>query len=206
MKILFGTRNKNKAIEAKAIFKDIAPFVELISLDEIDPERLIDEPVEDGNSFYENSFIKAKYYFEQTNIPTICDDSGICVDALNGAPGIFSARFSLNTKYHASTIDKANNIMLLDLMKDETNKNAHYACEIVYYDGTQTISGTGKMHGKILDKEVGDGGFGYDPLFYLPEYNKTLGEIDANVKNKISHRYFAICDVARKIKMQLDKE
>ena len=94
MKILFGTRNKNKAIEAKAIFASIAPNVQLISLDEIDPNRLIEEPVEDGKSFYENSFIKAKYYYEQTKIPTLCDDSGICVDYLGGAPGIYSARYS----------------------------------------------------------------------------------------------------------------
>ena len=206
MKILFGTRNKNKAIEAKAIFASIAPNVQLISLDEIDPNRLIEEPVEDGKSFYENSFIKAKYYYEQTKIPTLCDDSGICVDALNGAPGIFSARFSIGTKYQADTVDKANNIMLLDLMKTEQNKNAHYACEIVYYDGNKIISGYGEMQGEIIDREIGNGGFGYDPLFYLPEYQKTLGEIDAQTKNKISHRYFAICSVAQKINKELFNE
>ncbi len=206
MKILFGTRNKNKAIEAKAIFASIAPNVQLISLDEIDPNRLIEEPVEDGKSFYENSFIKAKYYYEQTKIPTLCDDSGICVDALNGAPGIFSARFSIGTKYQADTVDKANNIMLLDLMKTEQNKNAHYACEIVYYDGNKIISGYGEMQGEIIDREIGNGGFGYDPLFYLPEYQKTLGEIDAQTKNKISHRYFAICNVAQKINKELFNE
>ena len=206
MKILFGTRNKNKAIEAKAIFANIAPNVQLISLDEIDPNRLIEEPVEDGKSFYENSFIKAKYYYEQTKIPTLCDDSGICVDALNGAPGIFSARFSIGTKYQADTVDKANNIMLLDLMKTEQNKNAHYACEIVYYDGNKIISGYGEMQGEIIDREIGNGGFGYDPLFYLPEYQKTLGEIDAQTKNKISHRYFAICNVAQKINKELFNE
>ena len=206
MKILFGTRNKNKAIEAKAIFANIAPNVQLISLDEIDPNRLIEEPVEDGKSFYENSLIKAKYYYEQTKIPTLCDDSGICVDALNGAPGIFSARFSIGTKYQADTVDKANNTMLLDLMKTEQNKNAHYACEIVYYDGNKIISGYGEMQGEIIDREIGNGGFGYDPLFYLPEYQKTLGEIDAQTKNKISHRYFAICNVAQKINKELFNE
>lgn len=200
MKILFGTRNKNKAIEAKAIFKQVAPFVELITLDEIDPNRLIDEPIEDGDSFYENSFIKAKYYFDKTNIPTLCDDSGICVDALNGAPGIFSARFSIGTKYKAESIDKANNIMLLDLMKKEENRNAHYACDIVFYDGAKTISGYGEMKGIILDSEIGTGGFGYDPLFYIPEYKMTLGQIEADIKNKISHRYYALLDVANKIK------
>lgn len=206
MKILFGTRNKNKAIEAKAIFKEIAPYVELISLDEIDPERLIEEPVEDGKSFTENSFIKAKYYYDKTNIPTLCDDSGICVDALGGAPGIFSARFSLGTKYKAETVDKANNIMLLDLMKEEENKNAHYACSMVYYDGANKIEGYGKMEGLILDREVGTGGFGYDPLFYIPAYQKTLGEIDSTTKNKISHRYFALLDVANKINNCVVKE
>lgn len=203
MKILFGTRNKNKAIEAKAIFKEIAPFVELISLDEIDPERLIPEPIEDGKSFYENSLIKAKYYFEQTNFPTLCDDSGICVDALNGAPGIFSARFSVGTNYQGETVDKANNVMLLDLMKEHDNKNAHYACEMVYYDGEKIINGYGEMKGLILEEEIGNGGFGYDPLFYIPEYKMSLGELPAAIKNTISHRYFALCDVAKKIKEEL---
>ena len=203
MKILFGTRNKNKAIEAKAIFLSVIPNVELVSLDEIDPYRTIEEPIEDGNSFYENSLIKAKYYFEKTNIPTICDDSGIVVDALNGAPGIYSARFSIGDNYQAESIDKANNLKLLDLMKAETNKNAHYACEMVYYDGDKIVSGYGQLQGLILDKEVGTGGFGYDPLFYLTEYKKTLGQIDAMTKNKISHRYKAILNLATKINNEI---
>ena len=96
--------------------------------------------------------------------------------------------------------------MLLDLMKTEQNKNAHYACEIVYYDGNKIISGYGEMQGEIIDREIGNGGFGYDPLFYFPEYQKTLGEIDAQTKNKISHRYFAICSVAQKINKELFNE
>ena len=203
MKILFGTRNKNKAIEAKAIFATIAPFVQLVSLDEIDPKRTIEEPIEDGDSFYANSLIKAKYYFDKTNIPTLCDDSGIVVDALNGAPGIYSARFSIGSNYKAETVDKANNLKLLDLMKNEINKNAHYACEMVFYDGERIISGYGELQGEILDREVGSGGFGYDPLFFIPEYQKTLGEIDAMTKNKISHRYKAILNVATKINNEI---
>ena len=197
MKILFGTRNKNKVLEGKDIFKRIFPQVELISLDDIDPQKTIEEPIEDGKSFYENSLIKAKYYYEKTLIPTICDDSGIVVDALGGMPGIYSARFSLGEDFGDLPIDKANNKKLLSLMKDETNRSAHYACVIVYYDGKNIYHGDGTMNGTILFEEHGSGGFGYDPLFYIDEYQMSLGDMDKDLKNKISHRYKAICGIAK---------
>lgn len=199
MKILFGTRNKNKAIEAKAIFNEISPELKLISLDEIDPDRLIDEPIEDGISFYENALIKAKYYFDKVKLPTICDDSGICVDALNGKPGIFSARFSKGTIYEEDNINRSNNKMLLDLMKEKTNRKAHYTCEMVFYDSINIINGTGILNGLVLFEETGQNGFGYDPLFYIEEYKMSLGELDEKTKNNISHRYKAIVDIANKI-------
>ena len=199
MKILFGTRNKNKTIEAKAIFNEISPELELISLDEIDPNRLIDEPIEDGISFYENALIKAKYYFDKVKLPTICDDSGICVDALNGKPGIFSARFSKGTIYEEDNINRSNNKMLLDLMKEKTNRKAHYTCEMVFYDSINIINGTGILNGLVLFEETGQNGFGYDPLFYIEEYKMSLGELDEKTKNTISHRYKAIVDIANKI-------
>ena len=199
MKILFGTRNKNKAIEAKAIFNEISPELEVISLDEIDPDRLIDEPIEDGISFYENALIKAKYYFDKVKLPTICDDSGICVDALDGKPGIFSARFSKGTIYEEDNINRSNNKMLLDLMKEKTDRKAHYTCEMVFYDSINIINGTGILNGLVLFEETGQNGFGYDPLFYIEEYKKSLGELDEKTKNTISHRYKAIVDIANKI-------
>ena len=199
MKILFGTRNKNKAIEAKAIFNEISPELKLISLDEIDPDRLIDEPIEDGISFYENALIKAKYYFDKVKLPTICDDSGICVDALDGKPGIFSARFSKGTIYEEDNINRSNNKMLLDLMKEKTDRKAHYTCEMVFYDSINIINGTGILNGLVLFEETGQNGFGYDPLFYIEEYKKSLGELDEKTKNTISHRYKAIVDIANKI-------
>ena len=182
MKILFGTRNKNKAIEAKAIFNEISPELELISLDEIDPNRLIDEPIEDGISFYENALIKAKYYFDKVKLPTICDDSGICVDALDGKPGIFSARFSKGTIYEEDNINRSNNKMLLDLMKEKNNRKAHYTCEMVFYDSINIINGTGILNGLVLFEETGQNGFGYDPLFYIEEYKMSLGELDEKTK------------------------
>lgn len=205
MQIILGTRNKNKVKEVKAIFENIVPNVQIISLDEIDPNRLIEEPIEDGQSFYENSLIKAKYYFEKTQLPTICDDSGIVVDALGGKPGIYSARFSLGTKYELPNVDKSNNIMLLDLMINEDNRNGHYACEMVFYDGINIISGSGELNGTVLYEEQGNGGFGYDPLFYIPEYKCSLGELDASIKNKISHRFKAIKNIADKLAKYLKK-
>lgn len=203
MKLLFGTRNKNKVKEAKAIFNNILPDIEIVSLDEIDPLKKIKEPIEDGDTFYMNSLIKARYYYEHTNLPTICDDSGIVVEALGGRPGVYSARFSLGSKHELPNIDKSNNIMLLDMMKNEKNRLAYYECEMVYYDGIKTISGNGKLFGRVLDHEEGSEGFGYDPLFFIDEYQMTLGKLDANTKNRISHRYQAILNLGKKLSKEL---
>ena len=189
MKILFGTRNKNKVVEAKAIFLSVIPNVELVSLDEIDPNRTIEEPIEDGNSFYENSLIKAKYYFEKTNIPTICDDSGIVVDALNGAPGIHSARYAETPQ---ARIDR-----VLNEMQGIKNRTACFKCcmTLLNPQGEVAFSFTGVCEGSIIKGQRGTNGFGYDPIFMIDE-ETSVAMISDEEKNKISHRAEAMRKLA----------
>ena len=149
---------------------------------------------ENGKTFYENALIKAKTVSETLNLPALADDSGICVDALGGEPGIYSAR------YAGDGIDEHNNELLLSKMQGVENRKAKFVCCMVYYrpDG-EIITATGETHGKILDKEYGSNGFGYDPLFFSNDLNKCMGLATAEEKNSVSHRFRAIEQLKKKL-------
>lgn len=183
MKILFASSNKHKIHEVKKIFSNLTN-IDFITLDNLGDNN---DAEENGKSFHENAYIKAKYFYDKYKIPTFSDDSGLCVEYLNGAPGIFSARFS------GIRNDNLNNQKLLDLLKGVNNRKAYYTCVICYIDeeGYSNYF-EGKLYGKINESLIGENGFGYDPLFYLGEYNKTLSELDENMKNQISHRKIAL--------------
>ena len=168
------------------------------------------DPIEDGSSFYENSMIKAKSLYEIVKCPVIADDSGICVDALNGIPGIYSSRYcgpdfpqgrpdgSVISQQDKNTllINQLNAVLFLGKVNTCSFRNgprsAHYTCSMVMYCGTDRFfSAQETMEGKLVERiedAAGTGGFGYDPVFFLPEFNKTAAEISAEQKNKISHR------------------
>ncbi len=151
------------------------------------------EIVEDGTSFYENALIKAKAVYDVIKLPTLSDDSGLCVDALCGAPGIYSARYS------ADGTDERNNELLLKNMKGITDRSARFTCCAVYYDGVHTLSAVGVTEGYILEEEKGSGGFGYDPLFFSRDLGKCFGECAAEEKNSVSHRARALKSIKEKI-------
>ena len=154
-----------------------------------------EEIVEDGLTFYENALIKAKTVSKALNLPALADDSGICVDALNGQPGIYSAR------YAGDGDDKHNNQLLLKNMEGKTNRKAKFVCCMVYYKPNgEIITATGETHGEIMQNEQGENGFGYDPLFFSYDLNMCLGVADAQEKNTISHRYRAIVGLKEKLK------
>ena len=188
MKILFGTSNAHKIQEVKDIFREKKLDVELLSLK--DMEKQYDEPIEDGKTFLDNAVIKAKYYYEKYHMTVIADDSGLEVDALNGMPGVFSARYASTTTHNASSSD--NRKKLLKELENVDNRDAHFTCVVVYFDGANLVSSTGYVNGVITTKEIGDNGFGYDSLFYLPSFGKTMAEIDEIEKNKVSHRGNAV--------------
>ncbi len=197
MKIVIATSNKGKIKE----FKELLPNDEVYSFEELIGKMDIEE---NGNTFKQNAIIKAKAVYEKLNDKdaiVISDDSGISVPALNNEPNIYSARYA-----GVDSTDKENNAKLISKLKDKnlTSTPAFYtACiAIAYKDEVYTTHGW--MHGNVIDKEVGKGGFGYDPLFIPQGYAQTLGELDKNLKKLFSHRSQALY-LAKKILEVLNK-
>lgn len=192
MKLIIASNNKHKLIEIKEILGDF--FSEIVTLREAGIEH---ETVEDGETFMENALKKAREAAEISGCAALADDSGICVDALDGAPGIYSARFCGR---HGD--DKENNRLLLEKLKDipDGKRGAHYTCAIAlcYPDGRE-VTAEGYFYGEIAREEKGEFGFGYDPLFFLPEYGCTSAEIPPEEKNKISHRAKALEELCNKL-------
>lgn len=182
MKIFLATGNKKKISEIEKILKDTD--IELVSInDGIE----IPEVVEDGKTFEENSLKKAKEIAKYTGMITIADDSGLCVEALGGAPGVYSARYSGENATYES-----NNEKLLKELAGKENRKAKFVTVITLCKPSgEHYSFRGEIEGVIIDELRGTDGFGYDPLFYLPEYGKTFAEIP-EIKNRISHRAKAI--------------
>lgn len=183
MKIVIATNNKNKVKEFKSMFKD----VEFLSLSDINYTK---EIVEDGKTFEENALIKARQIASELNVIAISDDSGLEVDALNGAPGIYSAR------YAGTHNDEDNNRLLLKNLKGIENRNARYVCAICVCQPNldyRIVRGT--VEGKIIDERRGENGFGYDPYFYVEEFKKTFAEVSLEQKNTISHRARALREI-----------
>lgn len=191
MKIFLATGNKNKIKEIEKIFK--MDNIEILSInDGIE----IPEVVEDGDTFEANSQKKAVEIAKFTNMITIADDSGLCVDALNGAPGVYSARYAGE---HGNDLD--NNMKVVKELQGAENRKARFVCviSIAKPDG-EVHSFRGEVEGEFIDNPVGTEGFGYDPHFFVREYGKTLAEIP-EIKNKISHRAKAL----EKLKENIDK-
>ena len=191
-KIVFATGNAGKMKEIRMILADAD--VEVLSMKDagIDPDI-----VENGSTFAENALIKARACAKLTGMPALADDSGLVVDYLNGEPGIYSARYmGENTSYH---IKNHNLIERLDGVPDE-KRTARFVCAIaaVLPDGTELVT-EGTMEGRIGYEEKGENGFGFDPVFYVPEYGLTSAQMDAEQKNAASHRGKAL----RKMKQTL---
>ncbi len=185
-KIVLASGNKGKIREFSKMFADLG--VNIVPQTELG----VGDIAETGTTFVENAIIKARYAAAITAMPAIADDSGIEVDYLNGAPGIYSARYSADENGLGAT-DKKNNLQLLQAMQDvpDDQRSARYQCILVYMrhaaDPTPIIC-QAAWEGMIMREEVGENGFGYDPLFYVPEYKMSSAMLDPEVKNSISHR------------------
>ena len=180
-KIIFATGNKGKLQEIQMIMED-TPF-EILSLADI---NFSGEIVEDGTTFEENAIIKAKTVSQMTGEIVLADDSGLVIDYLNGEPGIYSARYlGENTSYR---IKNANIIERLSGVPDHL-RTARFVCAIAAaFPNGEVITKTAYIEGIIGYEEAGEGGFGYDPIFFVPEYNCTTAQLSPNQKNLISHR------------------
>jgi len=207
MKIYLATSNQNKKREIQEIFSQHEIRTPADDGIEFDPE-------ETGTTFYENSLIKAKALYEIVKCPVIADDSGICVDVLNGAPGIYSSRYAgpefMKGKPDGSKISQEEqNLHLINQLNEAIKqknlpnmpylngeRSCHYTCAMVLYLGPDRLFVAQEtFEGTIIDsieKQAGNGGFGYDPIVFLPQQNKTIAQLTANEKHAISHRGKAV--------------
>lgn len=193
MKLIIATHNKNKVKEIKEFLSDGFNDVEAFTASEV---GFTDDIEENGSTFEENALIKARAVRAEGAI-SIADDSGLCVNALNGRPGIYSARYA-----GEPCDNKKNNAKLLSELEPYDDRTAYFVSVIacVLPDGTE-FTVCGRADGLILEKECGNGGFGYDPLFFYPPLNKTFAQLTDSEKNQVSHRGNAL----RLLKAELEK-
>ena len=188
--LIIATNNQGKVREIKAILGNF--YDEIKSLKDA---GIVADVVEDGDSFHANARKKAVEISEMVEGDVLADDSGLCVEALDMAPGIYSARFS-----GEGATDEKNNVKLLSLVKDQDNRRAWFVCALVLANGgKEKLYVEERAEGKIIDEPRGENGFGYDPLFYVEEYGQTFAEIPPEVKNKISHRAKALKKLQEKV-------
>lgn len=183
-KILIATGNKHKVQEFKNILSNMNLDIDLVCPADFNDDS---EPEENGKTYAENSYIKAKYYFDKYHLPTLADDSGIEIDFYNGAPGIYSARFLSGKSY------REKNLYILEEMKNSTNRKAFFKCYVTYIDldgKSETYEGI--VEGNISKEISGVEGFGYDPIFIPVGETKTNAELGQEFKDKNSHRSIAL--------------
>lgn len=191
--IVIATSNTKKLIEIESILNDMS--VEILPQSHFK----IEASVEPFHTFVENALIKARHASRLSKLPVIADDSGICVDALDGKPGVLSARYA-----GEPSSDEKNNEKLLKSLENESNRKAHYICVIVFIKhemDPEPVIAEGIWHGEILRVPRGSGGFGYDPLFLDHMTEKAVAELPSDIKNRISHRGQAL----QKLKLKLNQ-
>ena len=193
-KMVFASNNVNKIKEMNDLInKNLNGFeIELLSVKDV---GFTDDIIEDGSTFEENAEIKARAVFDKTGMISFGDDSGLCVDYLNGAPGIYSSRYSGGG-------NEENIKKLLEELKgvSDEKRAAHFYCAIYcVIDKNASFCVSGKCDGIIINEKIGDNGFGYDPVFYYPPQKKTFAQMGDDEKNKVSHRALAAEQFAKKI-------
>ncbi|MCG8633315.1 MAG: XTP/dITP diphosphatase [Desulfobacterales bacterium] len=193
--IVLATTNKGKTKEMQDILKDYP--IEIKNLSDFGP---IPEVIEDGETFDDNAYKKAAFTAKVLGYPALADDSGLCVDALDGAPGVYSARYAGENATDAENVAK-----LLEALKDEENRKAAFQCVISIAVPTgAALTYEGRCEGILTREPAGDNGFGYDPLFFFPEFNKTFAQLSLAEKAGVSHRGKALKEVTDEMDKILD--
>lgn len=189
-KFVLASHNKKKLAELQSILADLGVEIALQSDLGLDLE-----PEETGTTFAENSLIKAKAVMEASGLPAIADDSGLCVDALNGAPGVYSARYG-----GSGLTDTEKNTLLLRAMNGQSPRSCHFACAITCcFPNGDVLTAEGQCNGTVAFAPMGTDGFGYDPIFFLPGLKKTFAQLSPQEKNALSHRGNALRAFAAKL-------
>jgi XTP/dITP diphosphohydrolase len=199
-RVFLASRNAKKLVEMQRILSAYVPDIEVLGLDDVDH---YDEPAETEPSFEGNALLKARAAVEATGLPSLADDSGLCVDALNGMPGVLSARWSGVSKNGDADVDRANNELLLAQLADvpDERRGAQFRCAVAFAhpDGSGHVTEHvvhGVMPGRVIREMRGSGGFGYDVLFVAEGHDKTSAELPADEKDAISHRGMALREIA----------
>jgi XTP/dITP diphosphohydrolase len=203
--LLIATRSHDKLDEIRAVVNS-GSRIRMLTLRDLDiaPSPEEDE-LEKFDTFVENAIAKARHFAALTGMRTLADDSGLCVDALGGGPGVRTKRFAIDNGVVSSDItgkplDEANNRLLLEKLTGVTNRRAHYMSSVALADGARMITAVGSCSGEITETPRGSGGFGYDPLFYIPALEKTFAELSLAEKNTRSHRAVAMRAMASHLK------
>ena len=195
MRFVLATHNPGKLREMGEILKDFG--IEVVSPRDL---GLTVDVEETGTTFAENAMLKAKAICKAAGLPAIADDSGLCVDALGGAPGVYSARYG-----GEGLDDKGRYMLLLSSLRGAPTRAAHFACAVACaFPNGDTLTAEGDCHGTIAFAPMGDGGFGYDPIFFVPSLRKTFAQLTADEKNAISHRGNALRSFAAELKTYLE--
>ena len=188
--IIFASSNKGKINEVKKVLE---PYnIRILSMEDV---GFFDDIEETGSTFLENAIIKAKAVYAKTGGMVLADDSGLEVKYLNNAPGIFSSRFAEDDEKRIGKLLK-----LLDGVPRDDRKARFVCAMVILQNGASNIVAEGTVEGYITNEPCGENGFGYDPIFYVPQYKKTMAELPSNVKNKISHRARALGEILKRIK------
>ncbi len=194
MKVVLASKNPHKLVEISKITEKFD--IELVMESDLGVDIDVEET---GTTFEENSFLKANAVMQATGLPALADDSGIAVDALNGEPGVYSARYGFD-----DTLDDWGRLQLLLKNTEHVpdgQRQAQFVCVITLVTPQgQVIQARGEVHGELLRVPAGEGGFGYDPIFYYPPYGKSLAEVSAEEKNQVSHRANALKAFYEKLK------
>lgn len=192
--VILATTNQGKIKEFQKLLEPLG--VEVVSIHGLEKEKIPDV-IEDGLTFEENALKKAEAFHQVFGLPALADDSGLEVDALGGKPGIYSARYAGEDKSDQANIEKV--LRELDQVPEQ-ERSARFVCAIAFVDGAEASTVVrGECSGYIAQKGAGDAGFGYDPIFYLPELKKTMAQLSSTEKNRISHRYQALQKLVKKM-------
>lgn len=194
-KLVIASNNPGKLREFQAMLEPLG--IEVLTQEQLG----IGETEEPHCTFIENALAKARHVSKACGLPALADDSGICVAALGGAPGVYSARYAGDNPKS----DSRNNEKLLQAMQGVADRRAHYYCVLVlvhHAEDPQPLLAEGEWHGEIAEEERGKGGFGYDPLFWLPQFGRMSAELKVEEKAKISHRAMAMKILLQKLKLE----
>ncbi len=196
MRFVLATHNPGKLREMGEILKDFG--IEVVSPKDLGITVDVEET---GSTFAENAMLKAKAICKAADLPAIADDSGLCVDALNGAPGVYSARYG-----GEGLDDRGRYMLLLSSLRGAPTRAAHFACAVACaFPNGDTLTADGRCDGSIAYAPLGEGGFGYDPVFLLPGTGKTFGQLTQEEKSAVSHRGRALREFSEKLETYLKK-